>query len=112
MEKPQQPKLLSFAEYKEKRTKQQRVEDLGKKNIIDIVKLIQDGKITDAEIQDLKQFNNDEIFLLQHLLNEIEEGKFLKENMESLETHVNCVEEYVEMLQKENNELTAELREK
>ena len=112
MEKPQPPKLLSFSEYKEKRAKQQRVEDLSKKNIIDMVKLIQDGQIMDAEIQNLTQFSDDEIFLLQHLLGEIEEGKFLKENLESLQVHVNRVEEYIEMLQKEISELTAELREK
>lgn len=112
MEKPQMPKLLSFAEYKAKKIKQQRVEDLGKKNIIDMVKMIQDGEITDTEIQGLKQFSNDEIFLLQHLLNEIEEEKFLKENLDSLQTHLKRVEEYVEMLQKEISDLTAELRKK
>jgi ketol-acid reductoisomerase len=72
--------------------------------------LIQDGEITDAEIQDLKQFSNDEIFLLQHLLNEIEEGKFLKENMESYRAHVDRMEQYIEMQQEEISNLTEELR--
>jgi ketol-acid reductoisomerase len=112
MEKPKQQKTLSFAEYKERRKKQNRVEDLGKKNIIDMVKLIQDGQVTDAELQELKQFSNDEIFLLQHLLNEIEEGKFLKESLEELQAHSQRVEEYSEMLQEEIEDLNARLREK
>lgn len=106
MEKPILPKPIPLEEYRKRKQQKEHIENLNKKTITEITQLIQEGKISDLEITDLKQFNDDERYLLQLLKIEIDEAQYQKENTDHLSLHANRLEEYIEFLQEEIKGLT------
>lgn len=101
MEKPILPSPISLEEYRKKKQRKEQIENLNKMGLVDITRLVQEGKISESDIAQIESLTINEKYLLELMILETDEAQYQREKADNHQENTRRLEEYIEYLQEE-----------